>query len=69
MIKSKVPSVLGTKAILAMRNHADIVAQSVYEKSLSLCSGKAAEHERDHGNVEKGFGMLRSGLVVADQAA
>ncbi|MHB1310343.1 MAG: hypothetical protein ACYC23_25025, partial [Limisphaerales bacterium] len=43
-------------------------AESVYEKSLSLCSGKAAEHERDHGNVEKGFGMLRSGLVVADQA-
>ncbi|MHB1310207.1 MAG: hypothetical protein ACYC23_24325, partial [Limisphaerales bacterium] len=33
-------------------------AKSVYEKSLSLCSGKAAEHERDHGNVEKGFGML-----------
>ena len=41
----------------------------MYEKSLSLCSGKAAEHERDYGNGDEGLDMLRSGLVVADQAA
>jgi hypothetical protein len=44
-------------------------AESVYEESLSLSSGKAAKHGRDHGNVKEGFGMLRSGLIVADQAA